>query len=143
MSKLIHQSLEISAVQDWDKVISVLSKMEFSCLLLQGDLGSGKTTFVKHLVKALGSEDSVTSPTFSLVNIYEAPHIKIVHMDLYRLESYEELFNAGIEEYLSSDAFCIIEWPEILLKSSEIANAVLLTIQVSDDGRRQVEITSL
>ncbi len=74
-----------------------------------GNLGAGKTTLIKSLTKALGIDDKVQSPTFSLVNQYGQ---KIYHFDCYRLNSLTEAFDFGMEEYLESDKYCWIEWPE-------------------------------
>lgn len=82
-------------------------------VLLQGDLGAGKTVFVKGIVKTLGgNKDLVTSPTFTIVNDYQTKNGTIYHFDLYRIKSEEELYNIGIEEYLYSDAISFVEWPE-------------------------------
>ena len=81
---------------------------------LNGDLGSGKTTFVKAVVKALGCDDLVTSPTFTLLNTYNAK-FPIYHFDMYRLSSAEEAMNVGFEEYFDKrtlDGVCFVEWSE-------------------------------
>lgn len=84
-------------------------------ILLKGEMGAGKTTFVKYLVKELIDYDLATSPTFSIINEYSINNSDpIFHMDLYRLESIEEALNIGIEEYLDSGKLCIIEWPELI-----------------------------
>ena len=92
----------------------IISKLNSGdIVLLRGDLGAGKTAFVKGIVKALGGDEKmVTSPTFTIVNEYQTKNNKIYHFDLYRINSVEELFNIGIEEYFYSDAICFIEWPE-------------------------------
>lgn len=83
--------------------------------ILLGDLGAGKTSFVKAMNSVLGSVDTVSSPSFSLVNIYQASNGKrIYHLDLYRIESMEEALDIGIEEYIASEDFLFIEWPEII-----------------------------
>ena len=82
-------------------------------VLLQGDLGAGKTAFVKGVVEFFhGDKSQVTSPTFTIVNEYELENVVIYHFDLYRLEKQDELYNIGFEEYFYSDAICFIEWPE-------------------------------
>ena len=83
-------------------------------VLLKGDLGAGKTKFVKEVVAALGGKDLVTSPTFTLLNNYEAD-IPIYHFDMYRLSSYEEAMAVGFDEYFDKsrlDGICFVEWPE-------------------------------
>ena len=83
-------------------------------VLLNGDLGSGRTTFVKAVVKALGCDDLVTSPTFTLLNTYNAK-FPIYHFDMYRLSSAEEAMNVGFEEYFDKrtlDGVCFVEWSE-------------------------------
>lgn len=82
-------------------------------VLLHGDLGAGKTMFVKGVIKALGGdEDLVTSPTFTIVNEYEVNDKTVYHFDLYRLENPDELYNIGYEEYFYSDKICFVEWSE-------------------------------
>jgi tRNA threonylcarbamoyladenosine biosynthesis protein TsaE len=79
---------------------------------LTGDLGAGKTTFVKAFAKCLGIVEEVSSPTFSLVHEYGSGPLKIFHFDLYRIKSTDELFQIGFEEYLEQGAYVLIEWPE-------------------------------
>ncbi len=81
-------------------------------VLFHGSMGAGKTTFIRSLVKQLGSNDEVSSPTFSIVNEYAYPKGSIYHFDFYRIENEEEAYDIGFEEYLYSDEICLIEWPE-------------------------------
>jgi len=83
-------------------------------ILLKGELGTGKTLITKAVVSALGYQGDVTSPTFNLVQEYQA-EVEIIHMDLYRLERSEELLDIGFEDYLNRDAVIFIEWPELAL----------------------------
>jgi tRNA threonylcarbamoyladenosine biosynthesis protein TsaE len=76
-------------------------------------MGAGKTTLIKAILKHLGVNDATSSPTFSIVNEYRLENNSpLYHFDLYRLNSEEEAYDFGIEEYLYSDAWCFIEWPE-------------------------------
>ena len=80
-------------------------------LLLQGNLGAGKTEFVKGLAEGLQVTDLVTSPTFTLLNVYHGA-MPLYHFDLYRLEDAEELDNIGFEEFLGGDGVAVVEWPD-------------------------------
>ncbi|WP_242132344.1 tRNA (adenosine(37)-N6)-threonylcarbamoyltransferase complex ATPase subunit type 1 TsaE [Aestuariivivens marinum] len=90
----------------------LLKLTNFKVLLFRGEMGSGKTTLIKSLVKALGSKDEVSSPTFSIVNEYKSNNETIYHFDLYRIKDIEEAYNFGIEDYINSDAWIFIEWPD-------------------------------
>jgi len=106
---------------------------------IYGDLGVGKTTFVKELVKKLGSEDIVSSPTFTIINIYKYNKGEIYHIDLYRIEKQEELEEVGIEEYLYSGNYCFIEWPNILEHLFD-ERVLKINIKRKDNGEREFEI---
>jgi tRNA threonylcarbamoyladenosine biosynthesis protein TsaE len=79
---------------------------------LQGELGAGKTQFTKGVVAGLGSDDSVTSPTFTIVHEYRGGRLPIYHFDFFRLEHRERLFQVGLDDYLFGDGVCIIEWAD-------------------------------
>ena len=82
----------IHEIGDWQKVVeSILPGLKHNILLLKGNLGAGKTTFTQFLLKNLGSEDEVNSPTYSIVNEYSSPKGKIYHFDLYRLKNIDEV----------------------------------------------------
>ena len=81
-------------------------------VLLQGDLGAGKTEFVKGLAEGFRVEERVTSPTFTLLNIYQGT-VPLYHFDLYRLEAPEELDNIGFSEFIGGDGVAVIEWPDL------------------------------
>lgn len=97
-----------------EKVIPLIETHRI--ILLNGDLGSGKTTFSQALLKHMGIESQVTSPTFNLVNEYRNSKGDLIyHFDLYRIKHIEELEEIGFTEYLDSGKICLIEWPEISL----------------------------
>ena len=79
---------------------------------LQGELGAGKTTFVQGLARALGIARPVTSPTFTLVSEYQGPRLRLVHLDLYRLRSPDDLLVIGFPEYLERGTLVAVEWPD-------------------------------
>ncbi len=100
-----------------------------------GEMGSGKTTFIKAICEELGVKQSVSSPTFSLVNEYiSAKGEKIYHFDFYRINEINEAYDMGFEEYVYSNAYCFIEWPE---KIAELLpnDAVKVTISLKGDER--------
>ena len=94
---------------------TILENSSSKILLFHGNMGVGKTTLIKALVKALGSNDDVQSPTYSLVNEYSTNNTSIYHFDLYRLNDIEEVYNFGFEDYINEDNVVLIEWPELVL----------------------------
>ena len=106
----------------------IISKSKYKIFTLNGNLGAGKTTLVKYLRKVLNCTDSVTSPTFSLVNEYLSTSGKIFHFDLYRINYVEELSNIGFNEYIDSDNYCFIEWPSICENELPEHHKILLNL---------------
>ncbi len=103
-----------------------------------GKMGVGKTTLIKALCNQLGVEDVVSSPTFALVNEYlTEKEESVFHFDFYRIESIEEVFDIGYEEYIYSGNFCFIEWPEMMVELLP-ESYVYLTIEENDDGTRVI-----
>ncbi|WP_346883124.1 tRNA (adenosine(37)-N6)-threonylcarbamoyltransferase complex ATPase subunit type 1 TsaE [uncultured Algibacter sp.] len=102
-------------LNELDNVASqIIANLNTKTILLYGDMGAGKTTLIKSIIKALGSDDDVSSPTFSIVNEYTSKTEKIFHFDLYRIKNTEEAYNFGIEDYLDSEHWKLIEWPQII-----------------------------
>ena len=103
-----------------------------------GKMGAGKTTFIQSVCRILESDDTVTSPTFALINEYNtAKKGSVFHFDFYRIKNLEEVFDLGYEDYLYSGSYCLIEWPE-LIESLLPENIVRVTIAVDDDGIRTI-----
>lgn len=102
-----------------------------------GDLGAGKTTFVKTIVDQLGSKDAVTSPTFSIVQEYDTPEGIIYHFDLYRMESLEEVLSLDFEGYLDTARLTLVEWPELAAPVLPKGECLWIRIEhVPSGGRR-------
>jgi len=109
-------------------------------LLLYGNMGVGKTTLIKEIVKQLEVYDTVSSPTFSLVNEYHSQKgEKIYHFDFYRIEHEDEALDIGIEDYLYNNDWCLVEWPE-KVKNLLPLNAVEIYLSLNDDRTRSIEI---
>ncbi|WP_332019080.1 tRNA (adenosine(37)-N6)-threonylcarbamoyltransferase complex ATPase subunit type 1 TsaE [Kaistella sp.] len=105
---------KINKIEDWQHVVNeIMPHFKHNILLLKGNLGAGKTTFTKFLLKNLGSKDEVSSPTYAIVNEYHTPKGKVFHFDLYRMKNITEVYDIGMDEYLDNAQLCIIEWPEI------------------------------
>jgi tRNA threonylcarbamoyl adenosine modification protein YjeE len=117
-----------------------------SIIFLYGEMGVGKTTFVRYLINKIQKNDNlaiteITSPTFNLLNEYQLKKIKINHYDLFRIKSHEELKDLGLFEY-SNSAITFIEWPEIIEKKPK--NLIELNFSYSEDYQsRSVQIKGL
>ena len=111
--------------------------------LFYGSMGVGKTTLIKAIARQLGVTDTVSSPTFSLVNEYRNQQNETVyHFDFYRIEQEEEALDMGIEEYFDSDAYCLIEWPG-KIKNLLPLDAVSIQLTELSDGKRNIQLNNL
>jgi tRNA threonylcarbamoyladenosine biosynthesis protein TsaE len=106
-----------------------------------GNMGAGKTTFITTLCRVMGVEGTVSSPTFSIINEYNAHGRIIYHLDLYRLKNNEEAIQAGVEDVLYSGEICLVEWPE---QAAEIFpdNTVNVFLELIDPATRKIMVTS-
>lgn len=108
---------------------------------LYGNMGSGKTTFIHAFLKTLGVEDALTSPTFSIVNTYlSSRRIPIYHFDFYRIQSEDEVYDIGYEEYFYSEGYCFVEWPE---KISDLLPTEVVSIFIEEEkesSRRKIRV---
>ena len=111
----------------------------YAIFLFEGDMGSGKTTLIKQVVKDIGISENVKSPTFSLVNEYIENDLIIFHFDLYRINKENELDSIGFYEYLDSGKLCFIEWPNIAIQNI-YKDYVLIKISITSDSEREIEI---
>ena len=125
---------DLTAIAEW-----IIATAREDVILLEGEMGAGKTTLIKAICTSLGVEDEVSSPTYSLVNEYYSPRAgTIYHFDLYRIEDETEALDMGIEEYLYSGNLCLIEWPEKI--SNLLPNeCAVVKVQVAE-GKRIFEL---
>lgn len=119
----------------------VLEAATSKIILFEGEMGVGKTTLIKTLVGLLGSEDLVSSPTFSLVNEYKGINDNIFHFDLYRIDDEEELYNFGIETYIYSNDYVFVEWPN-LLKPLLQDQFTTINIKLSENSTRELTLNN-
>ena len=105
-----------------------------------GDLGAGKTAFVRGLARGLGIRDRVTSPTFTVVNEYEGGRLPLFHFDLYRLGSADELFDIGWEDYLARGGVCAVEWSERMEELLEPGTIRVDLRRGEDEDRRVITV---
>jgi len=100
-----------------------------------GSMGAGKTTIIKAICKSLGAVDIVSSPTFTLVNEYRTSYGEtLFHIDFYRIKKQEEVYDFGIEEYLTGDSYCFMEWPELI---EELLPPETVKVKISVDDHQQ------
>ena len=108
-------------------------------IFLKGELGAGKTTFVRFLLQSLGYKEKVKSPTYNLVEVHRVGEYTINHFDLYRFGTPEEWFSGGFDEYLSSNSITIIEWPE-KIKGIKLNPDIFVEISTDQNNERDFQI---
>jgi tRNA threonylcarbamoyladenosine biosynthesis protein TsaE len=130
--------------EDLDEAVSMLLKAagERKKIALTGDLGAGKTTFVRAFCRRFKVREQVTSPTFTIANEYSYQDEKgqehlIYHLDLYRLKNVKEAYDIGITNYLDDENYCLIEWPEIVREMLP-ENIVWVKISILPDASRKL-----
>lgn len=134
--------IEIDSLSQLDMVAEeVLEALNGrNVVLFRGGMGAGKTTLISRIAHRLGSQDTVTSPTFALVNQYMGEgDCCIYHFDFYRIDSIDEVFDLGYEEYFYSGDLCLVEWPE-KIEALIPEDAMVVRITVTDDDSRIFEI---
>ena len=141
--EFIKMEIVIKKIEDLKTVVEQLEAFapKTKIFFLEGELGAGKTTFVKKFCEEKGIEDLVSSPTFSLVNEYQKSDddgntLRVFHLDLYRLKNTEEALEMGIEEYLYSGDYCFIEWPGVI-ESISPDDVVRIQIEMLEDSSRK------
>ena len=137
MSKII----EINSLDELDTVAeAVINALDGRTVVaFDAPMGAGKTTLISRIAALLGAEDSVTSPTFAIVNQYEGTKHTIYHFDMYRIERVEEALDFGSEEYLSSGDLGLVEWPE-KIEPLLPDDTMVVRIEILSDTARRFEI---
>lgn len=107
-------------------------------LAYRGDLGAGKTAFTRGLARGLGCRETVTSPTYTIVNEYLGGRLPLFHFDMYRLSSADDLFDIGWEDYLDRGGVCAVEWSENIAEA--MAGAVTVAIEKLGENTRRITI---
>ena len=105
--------------------------------MLCGELGAGKTTFTKGLVAGLGSSARVVSPTFTIMHSYEDGRLPVYHFDMYRIESEDELYELGLDDYLYDNGVCVIEWNKFSRLPEKVFEIKIVSL---GEDTREVEI---
>ena len=128
------------SVEDTENTGAALAKslQKGTVVAMYGDLGAGKTAFVRGMARGLNSKNRVTSPTFTIVNEY-AGDMELFHFDMYRLKSADELFDIGWEDYLSRGGICVVEWSENV-KDAFDGSEVSVSIEKLSDSERKIII---
>lgn len=123
-------------------ITAIMEEDSARVIVLTGDLGAGKTSFTKEFIKSLGSTDTASSPTFSLVNAYALGDETIYHFDLYRIETMEELLDLGFEEYLDNGKYILIEWPELAIPLLQ-QDYLSLEFHILNTSSRKITLTRI
>lgn len=138
--------LKVNSLNDLEKVSRdfLLEVGDAKVFAFQGEMGVGKTTFIKSLCKILGVEDDINSPTFAIVNEYESKQIDkpIYHFDFYRINDIGEVFDMGYEDYFYSNSYCFIEWPEKIDGLLPL-DTIMVTITENEDSSRTINIQKI
>jgi tRNA threonylcarbamoyladenosine biosynthesis protein TsaE len=129
--KIKFQLNQLSAVSD-----DVKKNINKNIVLISGDMGAGKTTLIKEILKSMNVIDNISSPTFSIINEYNTSKEDVIyHMDLYRIKSVGELEGIGLFEYLESGNLCIIEWGDMI---EEIIESEFNKFVISNEGQSRI-----
>lgn len=107
-------------------------------ILLEGELGAGKSELARGVAKGLGVQETVTSPSFTILNVYESGRVPLYHFDWYRLENAGELYELGMDEYLGGDGIALVEWPR---RCPDAVPETCLIIRIEADGENTRRIT--
>lgn len=130
-----------SATQAFAESLAAQPALRNAFIELRGDLGAGKTTLTRHLLRALGVQGRIKSPTFAVVEPYDLGDFQIWHFDFYRFTNPREWADAGFRDIFASDGLKLAEWPENAAPNLPLADLVL-QLEVMDDESRQATVTA-
>ena len=127
----------LKQLEEFAKVFAKILKPG-DIVYLKGDLGTGKTTFVKNVCRALGVKDDIASPTFTIMREYRVKKHNIYHFDMYRIGSYDELGEFGFEDYIynNKNDIVFIEWPDILEENVDVEHILIEIDRIDEDARK-------
>ena len=108
-------------------------------VILEGELGAGKSELARGIARGLGVMETVTSPSFTILNVYESGRCPLYHFDWYRLESAEELYELGMDEYLGGDGIAVVEWAERCPEAIP-ENALRITLETTGEEKRKITV---
>lgn len=137
-TQLLHDE---AATEGFARKLAALPEMRLAYIELRGDLGAGKTTLVRHLLRTLGVQGRIKSPTYAVVEPYELPGLNVWHFDFYRFSDPREWVDAGFRDIFASPGLKIAEWPEKAAGCVPLAD-LALQLDVQDDTSRQVRLTA-
>ena len=125
--------------QNYDETLKIAKEFAVrlkpgDIIALHGDIGVGKTVFVRGVMSCFGDETQVTSPTFSVMNIYDGT-VPLYHFDLYRMEDEEEIYACGLDEYIEGNGISLIEWPDILSLKKNYDVTIQKNLDINEDYR--------
>jgi tRNA threonylcarbamoyladenosine biosynthesis protein TsaE len=130
-----------AATERFARALATLPELRLAYIELRGDLGAGKTTLVRHLLRALGVQGRIKSPTYAVVEPYELPDLNVWHFDFYRFSDPREWIDAGFRDIFASPGLKLAEWPEKAAGCVPLADLVV-QLDVQDNASRRVSLTA-
>lgn len=137
-------NITINSLSDLPKVAKQLLvfAQDEKIFIFNGEMGAGKTTFIKCFCSILGIKDVVSSPTYSIVNEYESINERVFHFDFYRIKNIDEAYDLGYEEYFYGGGICLIEWPE-KVETLLPAHYIKVEISIIDEIKRNFKFSKI